>query len=429
MASVFRATDVALGRTVAVKLFRNDSLDGAGPERQSGEIALLASLNHFALVTLYDAGTTEVDGAPRTFIVMEFVDGPDLRSRIAGGPLRSVEVAEMGADLAEALHYVHAKGIIHRDVKPANVLLTPSDFPGRLVHAKLADFGIARLLDETRLTVTGTLIGTASYLSPEQALGAPLGPPTDVYSLGLVLLECLTGERAYPGTAVESAMARLQRQPEIPATLDRGWRELLTAMTSREPADRPNASAASVALRALSSGTTAEQADHTESTQILSGASAPGAMAQPPADVPSHTLVLPVQTAATERLPSSSTTAPSTTAPSTTAASPANAAAANAATEIFSVAPSAAPAAAPASRVAPAKPAGAKSAAAKRDARPPRRKRVFVVTSLIVVALIAAIAFVLFPRPTPQGPPPPNYPAVDGPLGADLRKLQESVEP
>jgi len=257
MASVYRATDTALGRTVAVKLFRADGASSE-PERQSGEIALLASLNHFGLVTLFDAGTTMVDGAPRTFIVMELIDGPDLRARIESGPLPSLDVAAMGADLAEALHYVHEQGIIHRDVKPANVLLAPSDFPGRGLHAKLADFGIARLLDQTRLTATGSMLGTASYLSPEQALGASIAAPTDIYSLGLVLLECLTGLRAYPGTAVESAMARLQRQPEIPSALGQDWTKILAAMTAREAADRPAAAEAALLLRSLAHETTDE---------------------------------------------------------------------------------------------------------------------------------------------------------------------------
>ncbi|MET0955614.1 MAG: serine/threonine-protein kinase, partial [Cryobacterium sp.] len=213
MATVYEAADLALGRTVAVKLFRMDTADEAGPQRQSGEVMVLASLNHFALVTLFDAGTEHVDGVTRSFIVMEYIDGSDLRSRITAGPVDPAEVARMGADLAEALHYVHARGIIHRDIKPANVLLAPSDFPGRVAHAKLADFGIARLFDATHLTSTGAVLGTAGYLSPEQALGEPIGPPSDVYSLGLVLLESLTATRSYPGTAIESAMARLQRQP------------------------------------------------------------------------------------------------------------------------------------------------------------------------------------------------------------------------
>lgn len=261
MAAVYEATDVTLGRTVAVKLFQVDASDAAEPERRSGEIAVLASLNHFALVTLFDAGTAEIDGAPRTFLVMEFVDGRDLRSRIAEGPLGPAEVAEIGADLAEALNYVHSRDIIHLDIKPANVLLAPSEFPGRTGYAKLADFGIARLLDGTGGTATGALLGTASYMSPEQALGAALGPPSDVYSLGLVLLEALTGERAYPGTAIETVTARLQRQPEIPAELGAEWCAVLSAMTRREPEARLSAEEAAVALRLLVSTEAAAAAE------------------------------------------------------------------------------------------------------------------------------------------------------------------------
>jgi serine/threonine protein kinase len=284
MASVYQATDVLLGRPVALKLFRTDTTDPAETDRQSGEVAVLASLNHFALVTLYDAGNGVLDGAQRTFIVMEFIDGPDLRSRIAGGRLPATEVAELGADLAEALHYVHARGVIHRDIKPANVLLAPSDFPGRVWHAKLADFGIARLLDGTRLTATGALLGTASYLSPEQALGSAIGAPSDVYSLGLVLLECLTGERAYPGTAVESAIARLQRQPEIPDELGPEWGRVLEGMLAREPDDRLDAGNAAVALREL----VGVAVELTAQTELLTA----------PAE-----LVTASTTAATQRLP------------------------------------------------------------------------------------------------------------------------------
>ena len=132
MASVYRAQDVTLGRTVAVKLFRADG-GASEPERQSGEIALLASLNHFALVTLFDAGTAHIDGVPRTFIVMELVDGPDLRTRLSDDPLTPLDAAVMGADLAEALHYVHEQGIIHRDVKPANVIVPDEERPSPAV--------------------------------------------------------------------------------------------------------------------------------------------------------------------------------------------------------------------------------------------------------------------------------------------------------
>ena len=110
---------------------------------------------------------------------------------------------------------MHALGIIHRDIKPANILLVPVR-PGEPLRPKLTDFGIARILDGTRLTATGTMVGTAAYLSPEQSRGADLGPASDIYSLGLVLLECIKGEVEFPGSAVESAVARLHRAPAIP---------------------------------------------------------------------------------------------------------------------------------------------------------------------------------------------------------------------
>nr|WP_256332681.1 serine/threonine-protein kinase [Cryobacterium psychrotolerans] len=392
MAAVYQATDVILGRTVALKLFRNDSLDdSSGAERQSGEVALLASLNHFALVTLFDVGTAVIDGSARTFIVMEFIDGPDLRSQIAGGPLSAAEVAEMGADLAEALHYVHSQGIIHRDIKPANVLLAPSSFPGRISHAKLADFGIARLLDEARLTATGTLIGTASYLSPEQALGAAIGPPSDVYSFGLVLLECLTGERAYPGTAIESATARLQRQPEIPATLGRDWVNLLGAMTSREAADRPSASDAAVALRALASAG-AGAAD--DATQLM------------PTGASDATALLATD-AATALLPVSS---PASALPSSDA---------SAETVVLGRVQSPQDSDDTAARTTPG---------TGRPSRGGRRKWVPII--LVVAAVVIGIlAFVLLQRPSGPEATPPSYPAVEGPLGTHLQELQKSVEP
>lgn len=141
------------------------------------------------------------------------------------------------------------RGVVHRDVSPANILLPESTASG--VAAKLTDLGIARLVDDAKVTATGTVIGTASYLSPEQASGRPLTPATDVYSLGLVLLECLTGRREFPGTAVESATARLSRDPVIPEALGGAWAELLRAMTARDPAQRPTAGEAAVQLSAL----------------------------------------------------------------------------------------------------------------------------------------------------------------------------------
>jgi len=133
-------------------------------------------------------------------------------------------------------------------VKPANVLLTED--PTGMV-AKLADFGVARLVDSTRLTVHGTTLGTPNYLSPEQATGDEVTPASDIYSLGLVLLEALTGDRAYPGPAIEAVVQRLHRQPDIPDWLGPGWTSLLTAMTASKSPARPDARGVQQELRAL----------------------------------------------------------------------------------------------------------------------------------------------------------------------------------
>ena len=146
--------------------------------------------------------------------------------------------AQIGADVASALAHVHERGIVHRDIKPANVLIPQTGGSRRVVHAKLADFGIARIVDSTRLTGVGSVIGTAGYLSPEQALGRDVGTASDVYSLGLVLLECLTGVREFPGSAVESAAARISRDPLVPEELGPEWSALLIGMTRRDPSER-----------------------------------------------------------------------------------------------------------------------------------------------------------------------------------------------
>jgi hypothetical protein len=160
----------------------------------------------------------------------------------------------MAATLAEGLHFIHDRGVVHRDVKPANVLLAPSPIPGRPPVAKLSDFGIARLVESDRVTSTGTFVGTAQYLSPEQARGEPVGPPSDIYSLGLTLLEAVTGATSFPGSAIESATARLARDPVVPGSLGYGWKSLLTAMTNRNPAARPTALDVVLRAQALLAG-------------------------------------------------------------------------------------------------------------------------------------------------------------------------------
>ncbi|MFL6021987.1 MAG: serine/threonine-protein kinase, partial [Marmoricola sp.] len=231
MAEVYRATDQVLNRRVAVKVLR-EVHEPVERIRFVEEARTLASLDHPGLITLLDAG---IQGE-RPYLVMTLVDDATLSSRIARGALEPAEVAAIGAQVARALAYAHRQGIVHRDVKPSNVLLS-SD--GR---ALLADFGIARLIGSTdHHTRTGDAIGSPAYLAPEQVTGDELTAAVDIYSLGLVLLEALTGQRAYPGTPVEAAVARLNAAPTMPESLDPQWRDLLARMTHRLPEDRPSA--------------------------------------------------------------------------------------------------------------------------------------------------------------------------------------------
>ncbi|HEY2299810.1 MAG TPA: serine/threonine-protein kinase [Jatrophihabitans sp.] len=245
MAQVFRARDTVLDRAVAIKVFHQDGVLPDGDVRRGGEVRLLAALHHPGLVMVFDAGRDESNPlSPFAYLVMELVEGATLARLLDSGPLPTQRAAAVGAQMAGALAYVHARGVVHRDIKPANVLIS-----GEV--AKLTDFGVARLVDSTRLTLDGTTLGTANYLSPEQATGADVGAPSDIYSLGLVLLECLTGDVAYPGTGVAAAVARLHRQPTVPAWLDPAWRDLITAMTAYDPADRPDATAVAARLQLL----------------------------------------------------------------------------------------------------------------------------------------------------------------------------------
>lgn len=241
VAEVYRARDRVLDRDVAVKLLR-ESVDDSDRARFLGEARVLAQLSHVGLVTVLDAGTT----GDRPYLVMELVEGPTLAAVLRDGPLPLDRVADVGAQVAGALAYAHEQGVVHRDVKPANVLLGDRGF------VKLADFGIARLIGDTvRHTRTGTSIGTPAYLAPEQVTGSAVGPPADVYALGLTLLEAATGERAFPGTPTEAAMARLHRPPAIPADLPATWRSLVAAMTATDPEARPTAAAAAEQLAGL----------------------------------------------------------------------------------------------------------------------------------------------------------------------------------
>ena len=218
MAVVYRAFDTALGREVAIKIFNasNDDIEGA---RQEDEVNVLASLSHHSLVTLLDAGVDRsVRENPRVFLVMELVHGPDLQRALLGGPMTGRQVSQIGYDLAEGLAYIHRRGVVHRDIKPSNVLLADYEDDSSRARAMLTDFGIAHRGVQQQ-TEGATTTGTAAYLSPEQVRREPVGAPSDVYSLGLVLLECFTGVLAYPGEPVDSAMSRLVKDPALPEAL------------------------------------------------------------------------------------------------------------------------------------------------------------------------------------------------------------------
>ncbi|HEX6347125.1 serine/threonine-protein kinase [Umezawaea sp.] len=265
MGDVHRAWDTRLRRFVAVKLFRA-ALDATLVRRFDSEVKTLAALSHPGLVSVYDAGT---DGdAP--FLVLQLVDGRTLHNRVGDGPLSPDEVRVIGAALADALAYVHAHDVVHRDVKPSNILLDADD------NAYLADFGLARLTGATRLTSTGELMGTAAYLAPEQVRGKNLGFPVDVYALGLVLLECLTGYREYEGTEVEAAIARLHRPPDIPGELPADLVRLLTRMTALTPHRRPTALQCARALRNASGTTPPREAGVRRSILVATAAVAAG---------------------------------------------------------------------------------------------------------------------------------------------------------
>ncbi|NUU31652.1 GAF domain-containing serine/threonine-protein kinase [Arthrobacter sp. C9C5] len=248
--TVYRAHDELLQREVAVKLFRNDADDLEHTRRQGQEVRILAGMSHHALVTLFDAGADLSNPDSRlTYLVMELVRGQDLRHRSLQGPLSAAHMAHIGYDLADGLSYIHHHGIVHRDIKPANILLVDYSNDDRRPRAKLTDFGVAAILGHNRADDDGGTSGTPAYLSPEQAGGEPAGPASDIYSLGLVLLEGLTGKMAYPGAPIQSAVARLLHDPQIPEELAPMWVALLSSMLSRDPAARPDAREVSLALR------------------------------------------------------------------------------------------------------------------------------------------------------------------------------------
>ncbi|QDZ15558.1 serine/threonine protein kinase [Humibacter ginsenosidimutans] len=247
MGEVWQATDLVIGRQVAIKILKDEYLgDPTFLERFRSEARHAALVNHEGIANVFDYG--EEDGS--AFLVMELVPGEALSTILEReGSLSTDKVLDIVAQTAAALHAAHAAGLVHRDIKPGNLLITPD---GRV---KITDFGIARIADQVPLTATGQVMGTVQYLSPEQASGHPASPTTDIYSLGIVAYECLAGRRPFTGESqVAIAMAQINEQPPpLPVTISEPVRNLVYACIAKNPAERPSSAAhlarAATALR------------------------------------------------------------------------------------------------------------------------------------------------------------------------------------
>ena len=234
MGTVHRGWDRVLARPVAVKVLPFAlSADEAAASRLRREARAAARLNHPGIVSVFDAGVA--DGAP--YLVMEHVEGHTLAEELSRGPITSDHAASIAASIAAALSVAHAAGVVHRDVKPSNVLLTPSG------EVKVTDFGIARAVDDDTLTRPSGIVGSAPYLSPEQLRGEVGDARSDIYALGVVLFQMLTGRLPFEAdTAMAMAFKHLEEQPRPPAELEPGIPEALDAVVLRalakDPADR-----------------------------------------------------------------------------------------------------------------------------------------------------------------------------------------------
>ncbi len=250
MGDVWRGTDEVLGRTVAVKILLPALLEEPGfAERFRGEARTMATINHPGVVDVYDYGSDPAVGA---YLVMEYVEGDALSRTLSRvGRLTPARTMALVAQAADALQAAHDKGIVHRDVKPGNLLVRPN---GSLV---LTDFGIARSEIVGQLTAAGSVLGTASYISPEQAAGSTASPLSDVYALGVVAFQCLSGRRPFEGdNPLEIAMRHVRdNPPPLPGDIPPAVRAIVERAMAKDPAARfPTAAALGQVARRAAAG-------------------------------------------------------------------------------------------------------------------------------------------------------------------------------
>ncbi len=283
MGEVWRGTDTVLGRDVAVKVMKSEFADDPlFRSRFEAEARHAAALHHPGIASIFDYGSVPGgDGSESTrpYLVMELVPGKPLSALLRGGePMPPDTAADLTAQSADAIAAAHALDIVHRDVKPGNLLVTPDG------QVKVTDFGIARAAGGTALTSTGEVIGTPHYLSPEQAEGKPATAASDVYALRVVLYECLAGHRPFAAdTPVATALAHLRQPvPPLPDSVPQQLRQVTMTALAKDPADRFDSAAdMAAALRGgpLPAGAGAVAADGADETKVMTSAGVPAGAA------------------------------------------------------------------------------------------------------------------------------------------------------
>ncbi|MGO4147884.1 serine/threonine-protein kinase [Paenarthrobacter sp. YAF11_1] len=253
-AYVNEALDLHTGKHVAIKIFRGTEPATTDPVKDSPfrrEVDIHSRLRHQNIVAVLGSGTTADEDSQRrrNFLVMDLMDGSDLRSILHEQPASPEQTVVWMSGIAKALTHLHRRRIVHNDIKPGNILVDFHADPEGPGIAKLTDFGIAI---DGRHSAPKSSSGTPHYLSPEEVRGGTSTSASDIYSLGLVALECLTGTKAFPGPPLESMVARTLGEPRIPGTVRRRWSMVLHAMTDPDPAGRPSASQVVGMLRRLS---------------------------------------------------------------------------------------------------------------------------------------------------------------------------------